>query len=517
MNFDISRYKDYRESNCLEAKSATWSIPNSIWETYSAFANTYGGVILLGIEEQKDGSFISSGLRDSGKLIKDFWNIINNPNKVSANLLTDNSITTYTEENGDEIIAIEIPRAERSLRPVYINNDFFGGTFRRNFDGDYHCTKREVNAMNRDASEETLDMKIIEDISIGELNQETIDSYRRRHRLYSPGHPWEKLPDDQYLVMLGAAARKNGVIYPTTAGLLMFGNEYQIVREFPEYFLDYREYDLSSENDWIDRVYSSTGTWSGNLFDFFYRIIEKLYMRIKIPFKLEMKDHVMTRVNETPVHIAIREALVNCILNADFFIPSGIVILNKPESISLSNPGDIRVGIHEMLSGGVSDVRNKVIMKMFNLLGIGERAGSGVPRILDAWKSQGWLTPEVNENYKFMRTTLILPFAAGTTSKESAIKIGDKESAIKIGDKESAIKIGDKESAIKINDKTTKEGQRMNEILDYLQLKGESGTTEISEAIGLKGSRTRQLLNKMTVEGKIIVSGSNKTRKYSLK
>lgn len=175
-------------------------------------------------------------------------------------MLTESSITICTEENGDKIIAIAVPRAERALRPVYINNNPYTGTFRRNFEGDYHCAKREVvNAMIRDAAEEACDSRIVEDFSINELNQETIVSYRRSHKLYSPGHPWEKLPDDQYLVMIGAAVRKAGKILPTAAGLLMFGNEYQIVREFPEYFLDYRAYDHTSDNDWIGRIYSTVG------------------------------------------------------------------------------------------------------------------------------------------------------------------------------------------------------------------------------------------------------------------
>ena len=115
--------------------------------------------IIIALAEQKDGSFVSSGLRDSDKLLKDFWNTINDSNKVSVNLLTENSITIYTEGNGDKIIAIEVPRAERALRPVYINNNPYTGTFRRNFEGDYHCTKREVNAMIRDAVEEAFDGK----------------------------------------------------------------------------------------------------------------------------------------------------------------------------------------------------------------------------------------------------------------------------------------------------------------------------------------------------------------------
>ncbi len=313
MPFDIRNFKEYRENNRLEAKRATWKLPNSIWETYSAFANTYGGIILLGAKEQSDGSFTSSGLFDCDKIMKDFWNIINNTNKVSVNLLTENSVKIHTLHDGSFVVAIEVPRAERSLRPVYIKGNVYEGSYRRNGDGDYHCSKREINQMIRDAAEATPDMKIIEEFSIEELNQDTIRAYRRRHQLYSPHHPWEELPNDQYLVMIGAAARKEGKILPTAAGLLMFGREYQIIRVFPEYFLDYREYDSTSGNDWIDRIYSTAGTWSGNVFDFFYLVSERLYTHIKVPFKLELVDYVMTRVGETPMHIAIREALVNCI------------------------------------------------------------------------------------------------------------------------------------------------------------------------------------------------------------
>lgn len=220
---------------------------------------------MLGAKEQSDGSFTSSGLFDFDKVMKDFWNIINNSNKVSVNLLTENSVKTHTLDDGSFVVSIEVPRAERSLRPVYINGNVYEGSYRRNGDGDYHCSKREINQMIRDAAEATPDMKIIEEFSIEELNQDTIRAYRRRHQLYSPHHPWEELPNDQYLVMIGAAARKEGKILPTAAGLLMFGCEYQIIRVFPEYFLDYREYDSTSGNDWIDRIYSTAGTWSGNV------------------------------------------------------------------------------------------------------------------------------------------------------------------------------------------------------------------------------------------------------------
>lgn len=78
------------------------------------------------------------------------------------------------------------------------------------------------------------------------------------------------LGNEEYLKNIGAAARskQDGKLHPTAAGMLMFGNEYNIVREFPEYFLDYREM-LDPAIRWTDRLQSSSGEWSGKVFDFF--------------------------------------------------------------------------------------------------------------------------------------------------------------------------------------------------------------------------------------------------------
>ena len=65
-----------------------------------------------------------------------------------------------------------------------------------------------------------------------------------------------------------------------------------------------------------------------------------------------------------------------------------------------------------MLKGGISDPRNKALMKMFNMIGIGERAGSGVPDIYAVWDAQGWIAPEVEEQYNPDRTLLTLSFEA---------------------------------------------------------------------------------------------------------
>ena len=494
MEFDIRRFDEYREDNRLEVKKARDGLPQSLWETYSAMANCYGGMILLGVAENKDGRFLTTRLTDIEKLRKDFWNTINNRKKVSVNLLTDEDVDSFTV-NGDVILAIRVPRAQREDKPVYINDDMMNGTFRRNGEGDYHCTKSEVKAMLRDQTEETSDMKTLEDMGISDLNMETVHAYRNRHAAYRNDHVWEGLTDEEYLERIGAAKRtpKDEKLHPTAAGLLMFGEEFRILYEYPEYFLDYREM-LDPSIRWTDRLQSSSGDWTGNLFDFFFRVYSKLVKDLKIPFKLDG----VTRIDDTPVHKALREALANCLVNTDFFIPRGVVIRKDANTIIIENPGYIRTGKDQMLKGGISDPRNKALMKMFNMIGIGERAGSGVPDIFAVWDSQGWKAPEVEEQFNPDRTILTLSF------EKQAIKTGDKNKRQK-----QATKTGD-------NGQLPKTVENKQKVLYYLGQNGASSTADISNYLGLSVSRTRTILAEMVVEGKIEAEGDRRSRLYRL-
>lgn len=415
--------------------------------------------MILGVKENKDGSWHMTGLDNAVKLRKDFWDTINNKNKVSINLLTDNDVEIF-EENSGVIMVIHVPKAKREQKPVYINGDMFSGTFRRNWEGDYHCDRSEVLAMLRDQPEETADMKILQDMSLEVLNSETVHAYRNRHMAYRTEHVWERLSDEEYLERIGAArmSARDHTLHPTAAGLLMFGEEYKILYEFPEYFLDYREI-LDPTIRWTDRLQSSSGDWTGNLFDFFFRVYGKLVKDLKIPFKLEG----ITRVDDTPVHKALREALANCIVNTDFYFPRGIVIL-------------------------------------FNLIGIGERAGSGVPDIYSVWEQQEWKQPEVIEEYGPDRTILKLSF----------VKNMDEKALIKSADKKALIKSAEKKKL------TNKTRQQLEKIIEWMELDREYRTAEIAEFLGVKETRARELVRELIRLEKIEATGKNKGRRYKI-
>lgn len=162
-NFDINSLGNYREHNQLEAKSAKGGFPGSFWETYSAFANTDGGVILLGVKEAADGSLHSEPGIDIAKLRKDFWNMVNNRQKISANIVTDSMVKENMFEC-NPILVVRVPRAERSAKPVFVGADPKTGTYRRNHEGDYHCSLDEMSLMFRDASAVTQDAKVLENM-----------------------------------------------------------------------------------------------------------------------------------------------------------------------------------------------------------------------------------------------------------------------------------------------------------------------------------------------------------------
>ncbi len=485
MDFDLKKFDEYRENNRLEVKKAKGGLPNSLWDTYSSMANCYGGIILLGVIEKEDGSFATTGLKDVEKLKKDFWNSINNSKKVSINLLTDDNVEVY-EIDEDVVMVIHVPRATREEKPVYINDNLFGGTFRRNGEGDYHCTPSEIRAMLRDQTEETSDMKILDDMEISDLNMDTVHAYRSRHAALRPNHVWEKLTDEDYLEQIGAAkrSRDDKKMHPTGAGLLMFGEEYKILYEYPEYFLDYREM-LDPAIRWTDRLQSSSGDWTGNLFDFFFRVNSKLVKDLKIPFKLEG----ITRIDDTPVHRAMREALANCLTNTDFFVPRGVVIRKNTDRIIMENPGYIRTGKDQMLKGGISDPRNKALMKMFNIIGIGERAGSGVPDIYDVWKRQGWETPVVEEQYNPDRTILTLSF----------VQVGNIENQEDL-----------KYQGDTLNDTLDQNDTLITLILEQIKKNPRSKQIELAEITGSSIATIKRTMKKMTEQGIIQREGGKR-------
>jgi len=392
------------ECKAAQGRDGNGEVPGSIWETYSAMANTSGGEVYLGIEEYKSGAFRIVGIKKTTKLLKTLWDILHS-NKVSRNILRDSDITVIPVD-GHDVIKIKIPRARRQDRPIHLGANPFGNTYLRRHEGDYNADDETVRRMIAERVEDSRDDRILEKFGIDDLEKETIAAYRNRFSAVKPESPWLDLSTEDFLGRIGAFGkdRTTGTYGLRVAGLLMFGKFATIREIFSNYMVDYQERaESKADARWIDRIVPD-GTWSGNLYDYFQKTYRKLTSEIKIPFQLRKG----VRTEDTPVHEAIREALTNTLIHADYTGRVSVLVVKRPDMFGFRNPGRMRITIEQAVHGGISDCRNRRIQDMFRYVGLGDHAGSGIPKIYRNWEEQHWRLPLLYEEAKYDQTLLEL-------------------------------------------------------------------------------------------------------------
>ncbi len=456
------------ESTEIEFKSAAGGFPGSFWETYSAFGNTDGGIIVLGIKE-KNHKFFPDKLskKQIADYKKQYWDDVNNHSKVNI-CLTQEKDVVDTEFEGSAILVVRIPRAIYSQRPVYLTLNPFGHTFVRRHEGDYLLDDDGVRTMFADsqAKNNPLDRKIVRNFKLGDdIDITTVHQYRQVFKGKHDDHPWNQLEDIDFLTKIGAYRKDadSGEEGFTIAGVLVFGTWQGILNALPNYYIDYRER-LSSDPAirWTDRV-SPDGYWEPNLYQFYTRVYMKMYSALPVPFKLEKGS----RVDDTPAHKALREAIVNTIVHANFFLPSTITIDRYHDRLVFANPGSMLVSVEQYFEGGTSICRNATIQKIFGFIGGGERAGSGADTIAKGWEFNHWPKPQIREKHDPERVELTLrigsrnqvstnPKTSPKTNPKTSLKKGQKtrEEIIHIIKENPAVSA----SELAVNCKLTKAG-----------------------------------------------------------
>lgn len=407
----------------LECKKAQNSVPIKMWDSYSAFANTYGGTILLGVNEdlkEKDPKkrFTITGVEDAEKIRKDFWNIVNNEEKVNVNLLTDDDVE-IVEVEGKRVLAINVPRADYMLRPVYINNNPIRGTFKRNHEGDYHCAEHEIRMMMRDANEAGNDGLFLEYYTMDDIDIPTLERYRNHFKSRYPQHVFNNLGHLEFLKELGGwyVDRKDHREGLTMAGLLMFGKGLPVRERFDNLRLDYIDKSgLIGDQRYSDRL-TYDGTWENNLFNFMTMVLPKLLRDLPRPFKMKGVE----RDDDTPQHKAVREAMTNSIIHADLMLNGVLKVEKYDNKFVFTNPGLLKLPVEQIYAGDETKARNQRIQNMLRMIGFGENLGSGFPLILNAWNEKHWLRPELFEQPELMQVRLVLTIETKETVDNGTI------------------------------------------------------------------------------------------------
>jgi predicted HTH transcriptional regulator len=376
--------------------------------------------------ELPDGTLQATGLANIEQIERDLWNTLQNPQKVSTNLLARADVEQISWQ-GKQLLLLRIPRAPRSALPVHVNHDIEHGTYIRVHDGDHRVTPEVAKRMLADSYTDR-DAQPVTELSLNAVHSDSLARYRALLGSIRPAHPFLAKNDDDLLEAIGAAALDvRGTLRPTWAGLWMLGDETKLRRVLPHWHLSFKELP-SGPNDprrWIDRI-SPDGTWNANLFEFYMKVAPRILGSLKVPFAT---DQAQSRVDETDAHHALREALVNALVHADHRGTTGIRIIKNPQGFEFINPGLLLVSKEQLRKGGISEARNPVLQRLFSTLQLGEREGSGGPTMWRAWEAQRfrvprvWLDPEHSETHLELPLQNLLPEWA---IREAEERFGDR-------------------------------------------------------------------------------------------
>ena len=364
----IKRLKDI-EWDDFEVKEARNELPKNIGETVSAFSNTSGGWIVLGIR-QKGKSFSIHGVGNAEKLEQDFLGTLRSQ-KFNIRL---SPIARQYMIDGKKVLAFYIPSSTQ--KPVYFGNPF--NSFIRMGSGDQRATESEIMAMYHDQSFGIRSELPIPETDISLLNMDSLNSYRGYLRAYNPPMAYDDLDNAQFCERISVCNKKGELTY---AGLLMFGKGSEVQRHVPTFCMDYIEIPGKSITEAATR-YSYRIPEQDNLWEASQVVIRRLLTLVDRPFKL---NKLGVAEDDGRRFEVLREAWVNMLMHTDHFSPLRLCVRVYTDRIEFFNAGSFPIPPERMYGTLFSQSRNPTIAKLFRFAKLAENAGFGIEKLL-GWK-----------------------------------------------------------------------------------------------------------------------------------
>ena len=390
-----------------EYKKAKKNVPNDMWETVSAFANTDGGNIYLGVTEDKNNkvsSFYPSGVENINAVITDLLDTVKNHNKISTQAFKEKDIETI-EINNKKIIKISVPKADYKDRPVYLKGDI-KNTYIREGERDSKANGDDLKSIIID-SKGTDNYDLLNGFDINDLKVKDIEHYRGI--LYDQNPSYKDILNESiedFLKSIGLIRkdRTNNTFKYTKAALLLFGKFNSITDIYHSFMLDFIIKKTPLDVDYTDRIYTSSESESpDNIFEFYTQVSEKIKSIINNKFKL----NDLSRKDDGERLITIlREGLVNSLVHADYRSNLPTKISFFEDKIEFENAGQMRVSTENFFIHTDSKTRNDLIFQTFIQAKLGEHTGSGGYRILSNAQQMKLKTPEIETNPQKTKLTI---------------------------------------------------------------------------------------------------------------
>ncbi|MFT3906019.1 MAG: ATP-binding protein [Steroidobacteraceae bacterium] len=228
---------------------------------------------------------------------------------------------------------------------------------------------------------------------VPDLNSEAID-FAAVSQCFAERRPLRR----QDLEALGLVVRHQGRKVPTVGGLLLFGRER--LSSCPDAWIQAGRFAGTRRAELIDRA---------DLTDYPVVALDQAVSFVERNTRLGMSVGRLKRRDVPAVPpAALREALVNAVVHADYTQPGGpIRVAVFDDRVEVENPGILLPGLTiEELREGLSRVRNRVLARVFNELGLVEQWGTGVRRMIDACTRAGLPEPGFAEVGLRFRVTL---------------------------------------------------------------------------------------------------------------
>ncbi len=394
----VSRLNSIDEDRRVEAKTGS-KIDRSLMETICAFSNEpnmNGGDIILGVEcnfthEEKVKAYHVVGVGDTDKLQSEIATQCSSMFNVAIR-----PIVTVEKLNDKNVIVVSVSELDDRSKPLFFKNEGLPrGAYRRIGSTDQRCTEDDLPLFY--TSSDSYDSVIIPDTSLDDVDENALKRYRILRENVNPQAEELDYNDQDLLLALGASKKgKNGEIYLTQTGLLVFGKAMAQRRLCPAMRIDYIRVpgttwiaDADNRFDTIDM--------RGPLILLIKRAYNAIVDDLPKGFVLGEGELQAERNTGMPEKV-IREAIVNALIHRTYRVNQPVQIIRYTNRIEIINPG-FSLKSEDSLGEPGSVLRNPFISAVFHETNIAETKGSGIGAMQRLMKKANMVPPTFESSH----------------------------------------------------------------------------------------------------------------------